>query len=191
MPDTPYSIPGGSSMETSRAIMNTHMSDSDQHTTTSEKTAWTYPNWSNIQNKPNFADISWKGIFPDRASVLVNTINDTFVVLNDGDGKGALYITRSLVGTWQDKFEKLGDVDFAAPNWSSILSKPILILADGSVPMTGLLTLSGTPTQSNHAATKAYVESIRANPNLTTVIENRTSNPVTPLTGQIWIRTDL
>lgn len=34
-----------------------------------------------------------------------------------------------------------------------------VVQKDGSIPMTGLLTLSGSPTASNHAATKAYVDS--------------------------------
>lgn len=191
MPNQPYQIPSNTSMEASKQIMNQHMADTDQHVTTIEKLQWTYPNWDNLQNKPNFADSSWRGIFANRDSVVVSNVGDTFVVLNDGDGKGALYRTKSMTGDFAIDYEKLGDVDFATPSWDSILNKPILLLADGSVPMTGLLTLSGVPTQSNHASTKAYAESVKSNPALATVIETRTTDPTNPATGRIWIRTDL
>lgn len=51
------------------------------------------------------------------------------------------------------------------------------------------------PTSDNEAARKKFVEntadSARAKNSIEVAIENRTSDPTSPVTGRIWIRTDL
>jgi len=47
------------------------------------------------------------------------------------------------------------------------------------------------PSSDNEATRKAYVDAIRAKNNIEVVIENRTSDPTSPATGRIWLRTDL
>lgn len=84
-------------------------------------------NWNQITNKPNFADPSWKGIYPNRLSapLVGNTLGDTIIIIDDGDGKGALYTCYATTGLFLDQWAKQGDVDFANPEWNSILNVPI------------------------------------------------------------------
>jgi len=48
-----------------------------------------------------------------------------------------------------------------------------------------VITNLGSPINDSDAATKSYVSSVRIG-----VLENRTSDPVNPVVGQMWIRTD-
>jgi len=63
---------------------------------------------------------------------------------------------------------------------------------DGIKTFTSIPVLPNSdPTSDNEATRKAYVDTIRAKNNIEVVIENRTSDPSSPATGRIWLRTDL
>lgn len=88
-----------------------------------------FVDWSGVLNKPNFADASWKGVKANQESVPLtgNTIGDTIVVVDDGDGKGSLYVCKATTGTFIQQWGKQGDVDFATPDWSVVLNKPTTV----------------------------------------------------------------
>ena len=70
--------------------------------------------WGSVSGKPNFADPSWKGVVANQAAVplTLNAIGDTYVVIDDGDGKGALYVCKATSGLFAVQWGKEGDVDF-------------------------------------------------------------------------------
>jgi hypothetical protein len=88
-----------------------------------------FVDWSGVLNKPNFADASWKGVKANRSvvSLVDNSIGDTIVVVDDGDGKGALYVCKATTGSFIEQWGKEGDVDFSSPDWTSILNKPTTV----------------------------------------------------------------
>lgn len=70
--------------------------------------------WDNLIAKPNLADASWKPSVATVAAlpVTLNTIGDQRVVLNDGDGKQAIYACIATTGTIDQQWDKIGDVDW-------------------------------------------------------------------------------
>jgi hypothetical protein len=82
--------------------------------------------WSGVLNKPNFADASWKGVKANKSVVSLtgNSIGDTIVVIDDGDGKGSLYVCKATTGAFEQQWGKEGDVDWSSPDWASIINKP-------------------------------------------------------------------
>lgn len=70
--------------------------------------------WDNLIAKPNFADSSWKPSVATRADLPLadNGVGDQRVVLNDGDGKQAVYTCIATSGTIDQQWAKIGDVDW-------------------------------------------------------------------------------
>ena len=141
--------------------------------------------WNKITGKPNFADPSWKGVKANTSFVPLsgNSIGDTYVVVDAGDGKGAIFVCKATTGTFDQQFDNDGDVDFATPHWDSIQGKPTLVSESGLLDaetkdgaqakidvldakklsltggtMTGPITLSTDPVNSMECTTKQYVD---------------------------------
>ena len=70
--------------------------------------------WSGITGKPNFADPAWKAPVANPASLplTLNTIHDMRIVIDDGDGKGAMYECISITGGLAQQWSKMADVDW-------------------------------------------------------------------------------
>ena len=70
--------------------------------------------WGNLTNVPNMADKSWKSAVATPANLPVsgNTLGDQRVVLNDGDGKQAMYVCVATSGDFNAQWDKIGDVDW-------------------------------------------------------------------------------
>lgn len=160
MSDVRYQISGGT-MANALTIMNQHMAEADQHVTTTEKYNYLHNEWADLRSKPVLASNQWKSPVSTPASLPLtsNVIGDIKVVTNDGDSGGAIYLCKATTGTLTDQWIKIADIHWGAPPWASILNKPTLILADGTVSMTAPLSLVSTaPTNPIHAASKKYTE---------------------------------
>ena len=71
----------------------------------------------------------------------------------------------------------------SAPDSDSIAEDELVIFDDGSEQKIFFRTAKG--------AVKSLSPDIRAENDIEVVIENRTSDPSSPATGRIWLRTDL
>ena len=72
-------------------------------------------NWANLTNVPSLADSSWKPSVATTANLPItgNTIGDQRTVLNDGDGKQAVYSCVAITGDVAAQWHKIADVDWA------------------------------------------------------------------------------
>ena len=72
-------------------------------------------------------DPSWKGVKGTKALVPLtgNAIDDTVVILDDGDTKGAIYTCIATTGTFEEQWAKVGDAGFSSINWNDITGKPM------------------------------------------------------------------
>lgn len=88
--------------------------------------------WANIANKPNLADGSWKPSVADRASLPLvgNVVGDQRVVLNDGDGKQAIYTCTATVGTVNQQWAKVGDVDWMSDEQTRVTNENARVAAE-------------------------------------------------------------
>lgn len=70
--------------------------------------------WGNLTNVPNLADASWKTSVATKTALPVtgNAVGDQRVVLDDGDGKQAVYTCVATTGTYAQQWSKVGDVDW-------------------------------------------------------------------------------
>ena len=66
--------------------------------------------------------LSWQAPVADKASLPLtgNTVNDARVVQDDGDGKPAVYVCIATVGTVDQQWIKIADVDWSPPRVVSI-----------------------------------------------------------------------
>ena len=71
--------------------------------------------WGNITGKPNFADPSWKApvTVPASLPLVGNNLQDIRIVIDDGDGKGAMYECIATVGDLAAQWRKMADVDWS------------------------------------------------------------------------------
>jgi len=70
--------------------------------------------WGNLIHVPNLADAHWKTPVANKASLPLsgNELGDNRVVLNDGDGKQAVYTCVAVTGDMATQWAKIGDVDW-------------------------------------------------------------------------------
>jgi hypothetical protein len=70
--------------------------------------------WGNLTNVPNLADAHWKTPVATKSALPVtgNSLGDNRVVLDDGDGKQAVYTCVATTGTYTQQWSKVGDVDW-------------------------------------------------------------------------------
>lgn len=90
--------------------------------------------WGNITNKPNFADYHWKSPVANRASLPLtsNELGDNRVVLNDGDGKQAVYTCIALTGDVDAQWSKVADVDWMTEEQTRITQELARVSAENS-----------------------------------------------------------
>lgn len=117
-------------------------------TSTGSAPVWANIKWSDIQEKPNFADASWKAPVATPASLPLtgNTIGDLRLVINDGDADGAIYSCIATTGLLAAQWEKISDVNFATPAWSAITGKPSTLTGYGITDALASGSASSTPT---------------------------------------------
>ena len=70
--------------------------------------------WGNLIHVPNLADGHWKTPVANKASLPLsgNELGDNRVVLDDGDGKQAVYTCIAVTGDMPTQWAKIGDVDW-------------------------------------------------------------------------------
>lgn len=88
--------------------------------------------WANLANVPNLADGSWKASVATTANLPVvgNALGDQRVVLNDGDGKQAIYACIAQTGTVDQQWDKVGDVDWMTEEQTRITQESARVSAE-------------------------------------------------------------
>lgn len=143
------------------AVIPTQTSNSGKHLTTDG----TAVSWTPFTSVPSQAGNSGKYLTTDGTTATWATVSGGGASLptqtgNSGkylttDGTTASWATFSGLPTQTGNAGKILTTDGTTSSWMTAAYVP---LAGGT--MTGLLTLSGAPTASNHAATKAYADSL-------------------------------
>lgn len=89
--------------------------------------------WGNLTNVPNLADKSWKAAVANKAALPLanNEIGDQRVVLDDGDGKSAVYICKATTGDVNAQWSKIGDVDWASEESTRVAQEAARVTAEG------------------------------------------------------------
>ena len=198
--------------------LNTHKasSDHDSHNATlhytktnMQTTGQAQVHWGNLTNVPNMADSSWKSSVATPANLPVtgNTLGDQRVVLNDGDGKQAVYICVATTGTYDLQWDKIGDVD-----WTNAHSGLVGLNNDDHTqyltPERGdvryntkseITTALAGKSNTNHNHSGVYVSvtggSLGSNLDFAGfegknfVIDNEVTAPLNPKVGQPWYDT--
>lgn len=88
--------------------------------------------WGNITNAPNFADPAWKTAVATPAALPLtgNAIGDMRVVLNDGDGKQAIYECCGITGDLAAQWAKVGDVDWISEEATRVTQEASRVTAE-------------------------------------------------------------
>ena len=134
--------------------------------------------WGNLTNIPNLADSRWKNPVSNVAALPLsgNTVNDMRVVVDDGDGKSAMYRCKATVGIVSDQWEKIADLDWTN-NHDSLVN-----LANDS--HTQYLNRSGVRAMTGDL-------DFAKNKALRLVEDQGIAFPSSPVVGQRFYRTDL
>lgn len=90
--------------------------------------------WDNLTNKPNFADYHWKVPVANRTSLPLtnNMLGDNRVVLDDGDGKQAVYTCIAITGDVDAQWSKVADVDWMTEEQTRITQELARVSAENS-----------------------------------------------------------
>ena len=90
--------------------------------------------WDNLTNKPNFADNHWKQPVANRASLPLtsNELGDNRVVLDDGDGKQAVYTCIAITGDVDAQWSKVADVDWMTEEQTRITQELSRVSAENA-----------------------------------------------------------
>ena len=82
--------------------------------------------WTNVLNKPYFADPHWKGMKTSVSALPTtgNAIGDIYLVADGGEGQGALYRCIATSGTIAEQFVNDGAVNWSGADWANVLNKP-------------------------------------------------------------------
>lgn len=126
---------------TDEAALTTHKSSADHdahiatlhYTKTQMQTSGQAQlHWANLTNVPNLADASWKPSVaaPANLPITGNTVGDQRIVLNDGDGKQALYTCVATTGTYEEQWDKIGDVDWQADEANRVSAESARVVAE-------------------------------------------------------------
>ena len=88
--------------------------------------------WGNLTNVPNLADGHWKPPVADKASLPLtgNSTEDCRVVLDDGDGKQAVYLCIAITGTLEQQWKKIGDVDWITEEATRVTQENARVVAE-------------------------------------------------------------
>lgn len=89
--------------------------------------------WGNLTNVPNLADASWKASVANRAALPLtgNSLSDQRVVLDDGDGKQAVYLCIAITGDVDAQWEKIADVDWNTDEATRVAQESARVIAEG------------------------------------------------------------
>ncbi len=89
--------------------------------------------WDNLTNKPNLADNHWKTPVVNQAALPLtgNGLDDCRVVLDDGDGKQAVYLCIATTGTLTQQWAKVADVDWMSEEQTRITQENARVTAEG------------------------------------------------------------
>lgn len=89
--------------------------------------------WGNLTNVPNLADASWKASVANRAGLPLtgNSLSDQRVVLDDGDGKQAVYLCIAITGDVDAQWDKIGDVDWNTEEATRVTQESARVIAEG------------------------------------------------------------
>jgi len=90
--------------------------------------------WGNLTNVPNLADAHWKTPVATQSALPVtgNSLGDNRVVLDDGDGKQAVYTCVATTGTYTQQWSKVGDVDWMTEEATRQTQETARVNAEGS-----------------------------------------------------------
>ena len=90
--------------------------------------------WGNLTNVPNLADNHWKTPVANQAALPVtgNALGDNRVVLDDGDGKQAVYTCVATTGTYTQQWSKVGDVDWMTEEATRQTQETARVNAEGT-----------------------------------------------------------
>jgi hypothetical protein len=111
--------------------------------------------WDNLTNIPNLADASWKSSVASRATLPLtgNSLSDQRVVLDDGDGKQAVYICMAITGDVDAQWDKIADVDWITEEPTRVAQEAARVIAeDGRVIAEGLRVIADTTRTGNEDA---------------------------------------
>lgn len=88
--------------------------------------------WENLAHVPNMADKSWKTAVANKAALPLvgNSVGDQRCVLDDGDGKSAMYACIAIVGTQPQQWSKTGDVDWASDEATRVTQENARVSAE-------------------------------------------------------------
>ena len=90
--------------------------------------------WGNLTNVPNLADAHWKTPVATKSALPVtgNSLGDNRVVLDDGDGKQAVYTCVATTGTYTQQWSKVGDVDWMTEEATRQTQETARVNAEGT-----------------------------------------------------------
>ena len=90
--------------------------------------------WDNLTNVPNLADDHWKTPVATQSALPItgNTLGDNRVVLDDGDGKQAVYTCVATTGTYTQQWSKVGDVDWMTEEATRQTQETARVNAEGT-----------------------------------------------------------
>jgi hypothetical protein len=89
--------------------------------------------WGNLIHVPNLADGHWKTPVADKASLPLsgNELGDNRVVLDDGDGKQAVYTCVAVTGDMPTQWAKIGDVDWNSEEATRVAQENQRVINEG------------------------------------------------------------
>lgn len=149
--------------------------------------------WGNLIHVPNLADGHWKTPVANKASLPLsgNELGDNRVVLDDGDGKQAVYTCVAVTGDMATQWAKIGDVDWnseeatrVAQENQRVIDENLRKAAEESRVSAELLRVTAENTRLSNETVRVNNESIRVSNELERVaLYNNISNMLA--TGQL------
>ena len=138
--------------------------------------------WGNLTNVPNLADAHWKASVANRAALPLtgNGLGDQRVVLDDGDGKQAVYLCIATTGDVDAQWEKIADVDFITDEATRVAQEEARVIAEGGrVTAEGLrVTADSTRTSNENSRISAEESRVTVEGARVTAEGNRVSAEV-------------
>lgn len=158
------------------ATLTTNLSSNYYSRTNLQTSGQSFVHWGNITNIPNLADNHFKSAVGSRTDLPLvgNAIGDIRVVANDGDGHPAMYDCIATLGTVDQQWGKIADLDYTN-NHSALVN----LLNDDHTQyfhLSGIRALLGNMDFNKYQA-------------LNMVVHNLTAAPANPVEGQIYYDT--
>lgn len=149
--------------------------------------------WENLTHVPNLADGHWKTPVANKASLPLsgNELGDNRVVLDDGDGKQAVYTCVAITGDMPTQWAKIGDVDWnseeatrVAQENQRVIDEDLRKTAEESRVSAESLRATAETTRLSNESARVSNEGVRASNELERVLlYNNISNMLA--TGQL------